>query len=123
MASRFVELFSLKQKEIAGETVRFTTIVDAGANMQGKKRVGTVVRPKHGKRVRKDIYIDSEVWELFRKKSRGFSPSRLLETILRCVVGSFPETEKMVEESRKLRLTVTKIKNPRRLQGNSRKKE
>lgn len=75
------------------------------------------MRKKRSKRVRKDIYIDSEVWELFKRKSRGYSPSRLLETILRCVMGNFPESEKMVEESRKLRLTVTKIRKPRKLEN------
>jgi hypothetical protein len=79
--------------------------------------MGDIVKKKRSKRVRKDIYIDSEVWELFRKKSRGYSPSRLLETILRCVLGTFPETEKMVEESRNLRLTVTKIRKPRKLEN------
>ena len=75
------------------------------------------MRKKRSKRVRKDIYIDSEVWELFKKKSRGYSPSRLLETILRCVIGDFPESEKMVEESRNLRLTVTRIRKPRKLKS------
>lgn len=75
------------------------------------------MRKKRSKRVRKDIFIDSEVWELFKRKSRGYSPSRLLETILRCVMGNFPESEKMVEESRKLRLTVTKIRKPRKLEN------
>jgi hypothetical protein len=79
--------------------------------------MGDIMRKKRSKRVRKDIYIDSEVWELFKRKSRGYSPSRLLETILRCVMGNFPESEKMVEESRKLRLTVTKIRKPRKLEN------
>jgi hypothetical protein len=63
--------------------------------------MGDIMRKKRSKRVRKDIYIDSEVWELFKRKSRG----------------NFPESEKMVEESRKLRLTVTKIRKPRKLEN------
>ena len=61
---------------------------------------------------RVDIYIDRAVWTRFTKKVKGFSPSRVLEVILKSIMGEDAPTKQLYRKAEGLELIIQKKLDP-----------